>query len=170
METVRIVAVAVASVAAAMDLRTRRIPNYLTYGSSVAALIYHFSVAGVGGAGESAAGWVVGVGLFLPLFVLGGMGAGDVKLLGAVGAWLGPWGVLWSALFTTLAGGVLAVALSLRNRYLGTAIRNLLGLLGAWRATGVKPVPGLTLVDSTGPRLAYGVAIAIGTLATAVFK
>ena len=112
----------------------------------------------------------MGVGLFLPLFLLRGMGAGDVKLLGAVGAWLGPAVVLWAGLFATLAGGVLALAVGSINRYTGTALRNVWSLLGFWRATGIQPSPGFTISDARGPRLPYGVAIAAGTLAAVWFK
>lgn len=170
MDPIRLFALAVAVVGAAFDLRTRRIPNLLTFGSSVAALACHGWTGGVAGLGQSAGGWAIGTALFLPLFALGGMGAGDVKLLGAVGAWMGPSGALWSGVFSMFAGGALALVLGARHRYLGTAFRNLWRLLGSWRSTGIKPIPGLTLMDSTGPRLAYGVAIALGTLAAAVFK
>jgi prepilin peptidase CpaA len=92
------------------------------------------------------------------------MGAGDVKLLGAVGAWLGPTGALWSAFFAVMAGGVLALVIGLRHGYLGKALTNLWGMLTFWRIAGVQPLPGLTLKDAPGPRLPYGVAIAAGTL------
>lgn len=170
MDPVRVVAVLVTAVAAAIDIRSRRIPNLLTFGAAALALVYHAVTGGFSEATQSAVGWLAGVGVFFPMFLLGGMGAGDVKLLGAVGAWLGPSGALWSGLYSTFAGGLLALVVGARHRYLGTAFRNLWALLGFWRATGIKPAPGLTLVDSPGPRLAYGVAIALGTLAASVFK
>ena len=98
------------------------------------------------------------------------MGAGDVKLLGAVGAWLGPSGAISTALFSVLAGGVLGVLIGARYGYLGTAVRNLWGLLLFWRVAGVQPVPGLTLAESRAPKLAYGVAIAAGTAVTVFFN
>ena len=72
------------------DIRTRRIPNVLTFGATIAALVFHGSTAGTSGLATSVGGWMVGAALFLPVFALRGMGAGDVKLLAAVGAWLGP--------------------------------------------------------------------------------
>jgi len=170
MEPVRMVAVAVVVVAALIDLRTRRIPNLLTFGASAVALGYHAWTNGLSGIGHGAAGWATGTAVFLPMFLLGGMGAGDVKLMAAVGAWLGFRGALWSACFAVLFGGLLALLVSIRSRYLATAFRNLWALFGFWRTTGIKPLPGVTLRDSTGPRLAYGVAIALGTLAAALFK
>jgi len=155
---------------AVIDVRTRRLPNALTFGGTAAAFVYHWSLGGLTGLGHSAAGWALGIALFLPMFLLRGMGAGDVKMLGAVGAWLGPMGALWSALYSVFAGGILALAVGARHGYLGKAFQNLWVLFGFWRATGVKPLSGLTLADARGPRLAYGVAIFAGTVAAVWLK
>jgi prepilin peptidase CpaA len=161
------VALAVAAAAALIDVRTKRIPNFLTFGAAAAAAVYHFFLAGPSAfLTTSLAGWATGVALFLPMFLLRGMGAGDVKLLGAVGAWLGPKGAIWAALYSVLAGGVLAVIVGALHGYLGQAFRNLWALFAFWRAVGVQPHPGLTIDDAASPRLAYGVAIAAGTAAT----
>lgn len=170
METNEIVVIGVVLVAAAIDIRTRRIPNILTFGAAGLALLLHVVTGGLPGLGASAGGWAIGVGLFLPMFLLGGMGAGDVKLLGAVGAWLGPRGVLYAGLYSVLAGGVLALVVGWAHGYLGKALSNIWGLLGYWRTAGVQPLPGLTIEDSAGPRLAYGVAIAAGTIAAVWLK
>jgi prepilin peptidase CpaA len=169
-ETQEIVVLGVVLVAAVNDIRTHRIPNILTFGSAAAALAYHAWSGGVHGLGVSAGGWAVGVALFLPLFLLGGMGAGDVKLLGAVGAWLGTMSVLYAGLYSILAGGILALVVGWTHGYLGKALSNLWGLLVFWRTAGIQPLPGLTIEDSAGPRLAYGVAIAAGTIAVVWLK
>src|SRR5690242_9497937 len=114
MEVERAVALAVAGLAVVTDLRTRRIPNALTFGGAVIAAASWTYAEGFAGLGHSALGWLAGVGLFMPLFLVGGMGAGDVKLLGAVGACLGPAGALFTALYSVIAGGALALAVSLR--------------------------------------------------------
>lgn len=165
-----IVVLGVVLTAAVIDVRTHRIPNILTFGSAAAALVYHLWTAGAHGLGASAAGWAIGVGLFLPMFLLRGMGGGDVKLLGAVGSWLGPMGALYAGLYSVLAGGVMALVVGGMHGYLGKAFSNIWGLLGLWRTAGIQPLPGLTIEDSVGPRLAYGVAIAVGTLATVWLK
>src|SRR5687768_3766674 len=99
MTVFQLAALGLATAAAVSDLKTRRIPNVLTFGSAVIALAAHTYVDGGSGLGWSIAGWLVGLIFFLPMFTLGGMGAGDVKLLAALGAWLGPGPVVWVALF-----------------------------------------------------------------------
>jgi len=160
-----VVVLGVVAVAAVIDVRTRRLPNFLTFGAAAVALLYSLWVNGLHGFALSAAGWATGIALFLPMFLLRGMGAGDVKLLGAVGSWLGPAGVLYAALYSVLAGGVLALIVGAMHGYLGKALSNLWGLLMFWRTAGLQPLPGLTIDDAPGPRLAYGVAIAAGTFA-----
>ena len=162
-------AVAVVSVvlaAAVCDLRTRRLPNALTFGAAGVALAVHAAVGGWPELVQAALGWGVGVALFLPLYALGGMGAGDVKLLGAIGAWLGPMGAVWTGLYGAIAGGVMALAVAIVRGYLRTAIRNVGSLLFAWILTGPRPVEGLTLADSGSIRLPYAVPLAAGALAT----
>jgi prepilin peptidase CpaA len=151
---------AVSLVACATDLTRRRIPNWLTLGGAVAAIAYQSVVGGWAGAGQSLAGWGVGLLLFLPMFALRGMGGGDVKLLAALGAWLGPMLVFWLALWATLVGGVLGLVVALRSRYLQQALSNVWGLLMFWRVMGPRPHPGVTLESAPGPRLPYSLPIA----------
>jgi prepilin peptidase CpaA len=170
MDPGRIVVLGVVGTAAVVDIRFRRIPNLLTFGTALAAFVYFTITAGWHGLVLSAAGWAIGIALFLPMFLLRGMGAGDVKLLGAVGAWLGPMGALYAGLYSVLAGGVLALIVGAVRGYLRKALSNLWALLGFWRTAGIQPLPGLTIEDAAGPRLAYGVAIAAGTLAVVWLK
>jgi prepilin peptidase CpaA len=152
------------------DLRTRRIPNVLTLSAAAGALLFHLATGGWSGAGWSLAGLFVGALLFFPLFALRGMGAGDVKLLAAVGAWVGPGQVASIALATSIAGGIIAVAVALGHGYLRKALSNLYVLLMHWRVAGVRPLPDLTLQRASGPRLAYAFPIAIGTVVTLWLK
>jgi prepilin peptidase CpaA len=156
----------IALTAVAFDLRTRRIPNWLTFGSAAAALVAAGATGGWQGAGASAAGWLTGAVLFFPFFALGGMGAGDVKLLAGLGAWFGPFDSVWLAIFAAMAGGVIGLGVALVTGYLRTAFANLWLMLMHWRVRGLGPVPGLTLKDARAPRLAYAIPIMIGAVCT----
>jgi len=148
------------------DLRTRRIPNALTASAAAGALLFHLVSGGWSAAGSSLAGLFLGALLFFPMFALRGMGAGDVKLLAAVGAWLGPAPVVTVALATSIVGGVIAVAVALAHGYLRKALTNLYLILMHWHIAGVRPLESVTLEQARGPRLAYAFPIAIGTVVT----
>jgi prepilin peptidase CpaA len=160
------IALGVVLAAVVWDLATRRIPNVLTFGAAALALLVHGYFGSWSGVGFSLAGWLVGVAFFLPFFALGGMGAGDVKLLGAVGAWLGPVAVIWVALFTSIAGGVMGLVVAAFSGYLTKAFTNLWCLVMYWRIEGPRPVPELTLSSHKGPRLAYAVPVLAGLVLT----
>jgi prepilin peptidase CpaA len=170
MSAVQIATIALVLLACIPDLRTRRIPNALTLGAAVVAIAFHAATDGLPGLATSTGGWVLGAALFFPMFALRGMGAGDVKLLAAVGAWLGPADVIWVALITSVAGGVLGVVVAAFHGYLRTALSNIFSLLTHWRYSGVQPVEELTLSGGRGPRLAYAVPIAVGTMVTLWLK
>lgn len=170
MTFIQLAAIAIALVAATWDLRTRRIPNVLTFGAAAVGVLVHAYVGEWSGAGWALAGWFVGLALFLPLFALGGMGAGDVKLLAALGAWLGPGPTLWVALFSLIAGGVMGLAVALGSGYLAQAIANISWMFRYWRSEGPKPVPQVTLATHKGPRLAYAIPVFAGLMVTLWLK
>jgi prepilin peptidase CpaA len=156
------VSAGVSLLACVTDLRTRRIPNVLTLGAAVAALAYHAAAAGGAGLLTALVGWGLGLLVFLPLFALRGIGGGDVKLLAALGAWLGASMVLWVAAFAALAGGLFALVVSAMHGYTRQAFSNVWGLLSYWRVMGVQTHPGLTLDATTAPRLPYALPMAAG--------
>jgi prepilin peptidase CpaA len=160
-------AVAVAALVTAAvvwDIKSRRVPNALTLGGAAAAFAMQGVLYGWTGLLTAASGWAVGLALFLPLFVLGGMGAGDVKLLGAIGAWLGPMGAVWAGLYGAVAGGVMALTAALARGYAKTALKNVGAMLKLWSMVGVQPVAGLTLADKASVRLPYALPLAVGAL------
>jgi prepilin peptidase CpaA len=159
-------AVVVAVLACAFDLCTRRIPNVLTFGVAASALAAHAVVGGTEGLLVSAGGWLLGVALFFPFFAVGGLGGGDVKLLGALGACLGPAVILFVAFYSSLAGGAMAVVVAIRARYLRQALRNLAFLGAVWLTAGFRTVDGLTLEQADAPRLAYALPILAGLVVT----
>ncbi len=152
--------IAAAGTAAVIDLRTGRIPNPLT--AAVAAGGLALAAAGLTGQsiGAAVAGALIGFLLMLPGHVLGGTGAGDVKLLAALGAWLGPGGVVMAFLYGAIAGGVLAVAHAIRRRRLGTTLTRAAQLVAAPASTKRE-------IDrsAAASRFAYGPAIALGAVA-----
>jgi prepilin peptidase CpaA len=159
-----VVVILVAGMASVCDIRTARIPNVLTFGTAAAALVYLLASDGWSGLTGAGEGWAVGVLLFAPFFALGGLGAGDVKLLGAIGAWLGPRETFWVALYASMAGGVMALIVALATGYLGRAVTNLRMLVTYWLVVGIRPLPELTLKGGHAPRLPYAVPIAAGLL------
>lgn len=163
---VPLVSLALALAACWCDLRTRRIPQLLTIGGALAGIGYHFASGGWQAGALSVAGCLAGLAVFFVPFALGGLGAGDVKLLGALGAWLGTVQVLWLALYAGAAGGALALVVALAHGYLKEAMVNIYTLIGHWRMNGPRPLAGMTLEASRGPRLAYAVPILAGTVAT----
>jgi prepilin peptidase CpaA len=151
--------VAGAIVATVTDLRTRRIPNALT--ASMAALGVGFAATGISGMsiGASLVGLALGLALMLPGHFLGATGAGDVKLMGAVGAVVGPGIVVSAFLFTAIAGGVLAVAVAVQRQRLAATIAGTGRLIAA-------PAEAHQDIRTATParRFAYGPAIAIGSV------
>jgi prepilin peptidase CpaA len=158
--------IAISVVACVVDVRTRRIPNVLTFGAALGGILVQFLSGGLPGALAATGGWLVGTLLFLPFFALRGMGGGDVKLLAGLGAWLGPGDTLWLAAYSALAGGVLGVMVALARGYLQTALRNLFVMFAYWRSVGIRPVPNFTLDTAKTPRLAYAIPIFAGTVMT----
>ena len=96
--------IAFTALAMSWDLRTRRIPNLLNVASLALAIAFHASLGGWAGCLFSLSGFATGFGILFVLWLMGGGGGGDVKLMGAVGAWLGP----QLTLIAFVASGVLA--------------------------------------------------------------
>ncbi len=153
-------AVAVLGVATVTDLRSRRIPNWLVFpffGLGVAVSCW---MSGWHGLVQSLAGAGLALLLFGTLFIMGGMGAGDVKLCAAVGSWIGPMQLMYALIFTGLAGGVMAVGWAVWGGFLGELFRHT-GQL----AFGTRQERGeAVLANPARRKMPYAPAIAIGTL------
>jgi prepilin peptidase CpaA len=166
MSFVQIAGLGIAALACGIDVRRRRIPNWLTFGAAIAGLVYRTSVEGAAGFTDAGAGWFVGAAMFFLPFALGGLGAGDVKLVAALGAWFGLADAMWLALYTGVAGGVVALVVALLRGYLRQALANVGLLFMHWRVAGLRALPELTIYHGQGPKLAYGVSIFVGTVVT----
>lgn len=154
----------IVATAAVIDLRTRRIPNWLTLSAVLLGFLLQGIFSGVHGLIYAVLGLLVGAGLFFIPFALGGMGPGDVKLMAAVGVFLGPKDALWAVLLTGVAGGVLALMWAVLHGQLARAFQRTGSLVGAAidprrrAAQGGMP----TLEKDANWSIPYGVAIAFG--------
>jgi prepilin peptidase CpaA len=157
-------------VAAIIDLYLRKIPNLLTYPTIVIAFIYNCIYNGFNGLLFSVTGLLVGLIALGIFYLFGGMGAGDVKLMGAVGAVLGPKNVLNAFLFTGIVGGIYAIAvILLRFEASKKLLKRTIATLKTLLFTGnIILIPAVE--DEKPPKLCYGIAIAIGALITIWLK
>jgi len=156
--------------AAFIDLKIGKIPNLITLPMSLAGLIWHGYLNGIAGFGFSIAGLLLGIAIFIIPYIMGGMGAGDVKLLGAAGAILGVKGVTLTAVLSILIGFIYAaVLLFCHPEYFGSMLRRFWAMIKTLILTGQLifiPPP----VDRKQPKLKYAVPIALGSLVCVYLK
>ena len=113
------------------------------------------------------AGFATGLAMMLPLYALRAMGAGDVKLMAMVGAFIGPGPVVWATLCTLIAGGILSIVYMLGRGVAAQTLSNVRTLLFDWTVRvgsgqGIRVAP----LENTAARLPYALAIALGTAAS----
>ena len=159
-------ALVVAGVCSFHDIRERRIPNRLTGPALLLALVLHTVLGGWSQLGASALGGLIAGGIFLVFFIAGGMGAGDVKLMAAVGAMVGLSSLRDVMLSTVLIGALFAILLALYRRRLGETLRNVGSLASHHQQNGLRHHPELNLQNDRTLRLPYAVPIAAGCLFT----
>jgi prepilin peptidase CpaA len=146
--------------AAIGDMRTRRIPNRLVVALAVMGIIYS-ATAGTVGAGliKAVEGGAVGLACWLPFYALSWLGAGDVKLFAAAGAWLGPAKTFEASLIAAVIGALLAMLWMLRSSGIKTVVETL-GIAATLPSVLSKP----PTVTHAGRSLPYGVAMAAGAI------
>jgi prepilin peptidase CpaA len=149
--------------AAVMDFRHQKIPNLLTFPAAAVALVYHSVMGGLNGFLFGALGLFAGLGLLFIPYLLGGMGAGDAKLMGVVGGVLGAKGVFFAFLFSAIVGGIYAIVLTLicRQYFRGFYKKQLTSLINLILIR--KYISESDDSDPNRPQLCYGLAIALGT-------
>jgi prepilin peptidase CpaA len=152
------------------DCYIHKIPNLLTYPTIIFALLYNFFYHGIDGLFFSIAGLFLGIIILGIFYIFGVMGAGDVKLMGAVGAVLGTKNVLNAFLFTGIIGGIYAMmVLIFRFKTSRKLFKRSITMLKTLFVTGnFIPIPASE--DEKNPKLCYGIAIALGSLVTIWLK
>lgn len=154
-------------VAAAIDVRERRIPNWLSLSGVLAGGCLNSIVGGVDGLISSLLGGLAGFFLLFFGYLLGGIGAGDVKLLAAVGAFLGPKLVFCAFIWMALSGGVLAILFVLWKGAFRQTFRNLKLLIQGWT---LGTDSSIDLKNPSLLKLPRAVSIALGALVAAFFQ
>jgi prepilin peptidase CpaA len=154
----------VLAVATFTDLRSRRIPNWLVLPSLLAGIAVSGWLHGWHGIGQSFAGLALGVLIYGFLFWMGGMGAGDVKLCAAIGAWIGPDQLFVALVITGLAGGVMALCWAASGGFLKDLFKGAGDLVFGWKQRGMHRDPEMVLANPLKRKMPYAPAIAIGTL------
>lgn len=168
-QTVKLLLLAVLVVAcSATDLRERRIPNAIL-GPTLMAAFFLGSLDGLPGLFDAFGGLIVGIGMLLPLHVLGRMGAGDVKLMGVVGSMLGVWGAVVAGLATMMAGAVLAVVYVIWIFFKPNIVACMSGIARFAIGRAQPAGDGTALQTLRATEIPYAVAIAAGTFATLVY-
>ncbi|MBM7572612.1 A24 family peptidase [Aquibacillus albus] len=142
------------------DLKSRKIYNHVIFPSLVLALLFHFFTGGFSGLGHSLLGLLTGFAILLIPYLMGGMGAGDVKLLAVIGAIKGVSFVLAAAVYMAIIGAAIGLAIMLFRRGAFQRMRVLVYSLCGMKY-GVKIFPSQESLQATYP---YGVAIAGGTM------
>ena len=153
-----------AGVAAVWDLRRGRIPNRLTYTAMVAGLVLRAALGGWRVSLDGLGAGLIGGGVFFLFFLVRGMGAGDVKLMTAVGVWSGLRQLPAVLIATALAGGILALGYMIFHKQAARTMRNVGSLFRYHFLSGLTPHPEINLQNPQAIRVPYALAIAAGTI------
>jgi prepilin peptidase CpaA len=145
------------------DWRSRRIPNWLTVPALLLGIAANSFAMGWTGAKDSLLGAGLGLGLLLPFVLVRSLGGGDWKLVGALGAFLGPPRLLAVLLGTILVAGVMAVILIVWKKRVGQTLRNLGHMVGAL-FTFHLPGTEVSLDNPESLKIPFGVAVAVAVV------
>lgn len=159
-EGVLILAGLLAAVAGWMDWRSRRIPNWLTVPGLFVGVAANSAAAGWPGTRTALLGAGLGLALLLPFVLVRSLGAGDWKLVGAVGAFLGPGSLIVVLLGTVFVAGAMALVLIIVKKRVRQTLRNIGRILAALLTLHL-PGQDLTLDNPESLRVPFGVAVAV---------
>jgi prepilin peptidase CpaA len=155
-----------ASLSSIDDVRQRRIPNRITFPAIAVGLAAHTLGGGWSGLGDAALAGLIAGGVFLIFYLAGGMGAGDVKLMIAIGCLAGLPSVKVVVVATALGAAVFALVVSVRQGRLFQTMLNVGAVLRHHSLHGFEPHPDLNLSREKGLRLPFALPAAAGCLFT----
>jgi len=164
-QTVWVFALGVALLAGWVDFRTRKIPNWITVPALLLGIGLHVVATGWPGAKASLEGAGLALVVLLPLVLLRGLGAGDWKLMGAIGALLGPVMFVFVVVGSFLVTGLMAVVTILRTQRVGQTLHNMWVLVRGFFSFGLRANPQISLDNPALLKMPFGVAVAVSTLA-----
>ncbi|MBL8879015.1 MAG: prepilin peptidase [Phycisphaerales bacterium] len=150
-----------------IDYAERRVPNWLNAALALCGIVAQTAFFGWVGLGWSVLGLLVGFAVLIVPWAMHGMGAGDVKLMAAIGAWLGPWLTVVSFAAGAIIGGVAAVIMICSTNRLAHAMVNMHTIMSKMRRldTAFGEFGGARTFGQTSQLLPYGVPLTAGTLA-----
>jgi prepilin peptidase CpaA len=154
----------VAALATATDIHSRRIPNWLVIPFLFTGIAASCWVNGWRGFSQSFSGLGLGFLVYGILFLMGGMGAGDVKLCAAIGAWIGPNQLFIALIFTGMVGGLMAVCWSIYAGFFRDMLVSTCDLISFRELFGKHSDRKPTLDGHNSRKIPYAPAIAIGTM------
>lgn len=140
------------------DLVNHRLPNYYLLVGVVAGVAWNAYIAGLAGVASAGAGLLIGFALLVPFYALGGMAAGDVKLMAVVGSFLGADGALGASVYSLMAGAVLGIVYLLYKGHMGRLV------VRYWAMAVTRSRIQADANDAARHRFPYAIAIAAGTL------
>jgi prepilin peptidase CpaA len=155
---------AVAVTAAVVDVKERRIPNWLTYSAMIAGIVLQGVFHGLIGILNSVEGGLLFGGIFMLFYVVRAMGAGDVKLAAALGFLVGPSASFRVMFATAIAGGLLAIVIMVFTGRVRETLGNTFAVVFHHAHHGLNPHPMVNLQNPKAARMPYGLAFAAGTL------
>jgi prepilin peptidase CpaA len=154
-------------VAAVIDGLKLKVPNWITFPMILSGWVYSTVTFGWQGLAASLLGTAVGLGLLLPAYAIGGMGAGDVKLLAGVGAWMGTITTIYAFCATAMIGGVIALAMIFYRRAWEKHRNQFFSILN--EVTTIRDPELLSAIAAERKKsmllLPYGIPIALGSIA-----
>lgn len=166
---IKTVLIVVLIVSLTTDIKARKILNAVTLPTILFSFIFHAISMGFEGFLFSGKGFLVGLGLLLLPYVLGGMGAGDVKLMAAIGALMGTSFVFYSFIYTALIGGIIALALIVKKRGILNPIKSFFFNVTFYRSN----LGSMLITDKEEKQSSisfpYGVAIVLGTVCNLIW-